>query len=249
MFLVMGIIALFLNLQTVYSDTLKLAEIRESAFIAQQQVSGKVIDENDMPLPGVTIVEKGTSNGAVTDMDGMYLLSVGSRAVLTISYMGYLAQEINVDDRSTIDIQMTQDAAELNEIVVIGYGQQKKVNLTGAVSTLDMENVSDIPAPNTASLIQGRIPGLTVTSSGGQPGKDNPSINIRGIGTLGQTDPMIIIDGVEANSFNQVPPSDIESISVLKDASSAAIYGVRAANGVILITTKQGTEGKNPGSM
>jgi len=231
-----------MNCGFAYSSTLNNIPLLGTA--TQQDITGIITDENGLGLPGAVILEKGTTNGVVTDLDGKYKISASDDAILVFSYLGYIPQEINVGNRSLIDIQLLPDATQLEEVVVVGYGTQKKANLTGAISSIKMDEVATIPAANTASLLQGRMSGVTVSSGGSQPGKDDPIINIRGIGTLGNTNPMIIIDGVEATSFNQVPASDIEDITVLKDAASAAIYGVRAANGVILIRTKRGVKGK-----
>jgi TonB-linked SusC/RagA family outer membrane protein len=175
-------------------------------------------------------------------MDGAYSISVsGNDAVLVFSFVGYQSREIVVGTQTVINVEMQETATSIEEVVVVGYGTQKKANLTGAVSSVRVNDIKDVPVSNTAGLLQGRMSGVTVSSFSAQPGKEGDvEIRIRGIGTFGNNNPLILIDGVEG-SLGSVAPSDIESISVLKDAASAAIYGVRAANGVILVTTKRGT--------
>lgn len=206
-------------------------------------VSGTVTDQDGEPLIGVNIQVKGSSKGTATDFDGRFSLEdIDENSVLVISYIGYQTQEIPVAGKSNIDVVMVPDSQLLEEVVVVGYGTQKKVNLTGAVSSVSASDIQDKPVANTASLLQGRIPGLVLTQNGAQAGNDNPEIRIRGIGTFGNNNPMVVIDGVEGSlsQISDIPAGDIDNISVLKDAASASIYGVRAANGVILITTKRG---------
>ena len=220
---------------------------------AQQRshaVRGVVTDATG-PVPGVNVVVAGrTSLGTMTGMDGSYSLpSVPVGSVLQFSFVGYATQEVTVGASEVIDIFLVEDTNLLEELVVVGYGTQKKANLTGSVASVTSKDIENIPAANAASLLQGRMPGVTVTSNGAQPGQDTPQIRIRGIGTLSDyNDPMVLIDGVEADvsQISQILPSDIDNVSVLKDAASAAIYGVRAANGVILITTKRGSETDRP---
>ncbi|HCY40736.1 MAG TPA: TonB-dependent receptor [Prolixibacteraceae bacterium] len=210
----------------------------------QKSISGKVTDSSGASLPGVSVVVKGTTTGVITDIDGKYTLTkVPENATLQFSFVGMKGQEVAIGNKSSISVVMAEEAIGIDEVVAVGYGTQKKVNLTGSVSSVNGEKLKTITSPNTALLLQGRLPGVTVISGGAQPGKDDPQIRIRGIGTLGNNNPMVIVDGVET-SFNQISSNDIETISVLKDAASASIYGVRAANGVILITTKQGIENK-----
>lgn len=209
-------------------------------------VRGKVTDKDGQGLPGVSVIIKGTSHGTITDQNGSYNLELQEdNPVLIFSFVGYVAQEREVGTREVLDIVLATDEKALEEVVVIGYGTQKKVNLTGAVSNVTGSELTTRQAPNTTSLLQGRMPGVQVTQNSGQPGAENASIQIRGQGTFSGAgnDPLILIDGVEGN-LNNVNPNQIESISVLKDAASAAIYGSRAANGVILVTTKTGTAGR-----
>ena len=208
-------------------------------------VNGTVIDaEKGQGLPGVNVVAKGSARGATTDAAGKYQLSVsGANAVLVYSYVGFTSQEVTVGTQSTIDIRLVSDNKILSEVVVVGYGTQKKVNLTGAVSTVDSKFLSNRPLTNATQALQG-VQGVYVNQPTSQPGGDGATIRIRGLGTLGNNDPLVLVDGI-AYSLRDVNPNDIATISVLKDAASAAIYGNRAANGVVLITTKSGQKGKS----
>ncbi len=208
----------------------------------QGKVSGIVTDENGEPLAGVSVTIKGTSTGVATDIDGRYTLNLqNTDPILVFSYLGYASTEVRVGTQTTIDIRMKEDAQLLDEVVVVGYGTQKKANLTGSVSTINSEKVESRPVPNLSTSLSGLAAGVTVRQSSGNPGSDGASIRIRGAGTFNNDyrGPMVIIDGAQG-SMDSVNPDDVESISVLKDAASAAIYGSRAANGVILITTKRG---------
>jgi len=207
-------------------------------------VRGKVTDSNGSPLPGVTVIIKGTNIGTITDTNGSYSLSnVPSEATLVFSFVGMRTQEVLVGSRTTVDVVMVEEAIGIEEVVAIGYGVQKKVNLSGAVASVNVSELTDSrPVTNISSVLSGLAAGVSVTSASNRPGNDDATIMVRGQGTLNTSSPLIIIDGVEA-AINSVNPQDVESISVLKDASSASIYGSRAANGVILITTKQGKEG------
>ncbi len=196
-------------------------------------------------LIGANVVVKGTTIGNVTDMDGKVVLpDVPSNAVLEVSYIGYQPQEVAVKNQSEIVVTLSEDSKSLEEVVVVGYGTQAKVNLTGAVGTISKDELMDRPVTNVSSAIQGLTPGVTVTSGTGRPGQDGSTIRVRGVGTMNTADPYILVDGIETGTLNQIDPNDIESMSVLKDAASAAIYGSKAANGVILITTKRGKVGK-----
>ncbi|WP_345276901.1 TonB-dependent receptor [Litoribaculum gwangyangense] len=208
-------------------------------------VSGIVSDVNGQPLPGANIIEKGTNNGTLTDFDGNYYITLKtSNTTLVISYLGYQTQEISINGQDTVNVVLIEDTTSLDEIIVVGYGAQKKVTVTGAVSDIKTEEIQESKTANLANNLTGRIPGLVINSRGGEPGRDNISVRIRGIGTTGNTDPLYVIDGIpNRGSFERLNPDDIESISILKDAS-AAIYGAQAANGVILITTKRGKKGK-----
>lgn len=222
---------------------------------AQTTVTGIVKEYEGEPLPGVNVVEKGTTNGVVTDIDGNFKINVPGNAVLIFSYIGYLAEEIPINNRSSLDVGLIRDITELSEVVVVGYGEQKKETMTGSVSNISGDEIVKSPSANVSSSLAGRLPGLTVGQRSGEPGRDDPAIFIRGTATFYSDDPedpndiarvngpLVIIDGVPRDNMSRMNPEDIESISVLKDAS-AAIYGARAANGVILITTKTGSKGK-----
>lgn len=205
-------------------------------------VSGTITEVGtDMLIPGANILEKGTTNGVMTDFDGNYTIEIPSNATLVVSYIGFATQEIAVSGRSNINIALELETATLDEVVVVGYGTQKKVNLTGAVSSVDGDDLIRRPVTNSASMLQGQVPGLRVVQNSGEPGNEGLSVRIRGQGTFSGagSNPLVLIDGVEGN-LNSIDPNNIENVSVLKDAASASIYGSRAANGVILVTTKKG---------
>lgn len=206
-------------------------------------VKGNVTDESQIPIIGGNIIEKGTNNGTVTDIDGNFTLSVSQGATLQISYIGFTTSEIEVNNQTNLQVVLREDMQSLQELVVVGYGTQQKVNLTGAVARIGEKELESRPIQNVSSALQGLVSGLTVMSGQGRPGQDGSTLRIRGTGTLNTSSPYILIDGVESGTMNSLDPNDIESISVLKDASSAAIYGSKASNGVILITTKRGKAG------
>ena len=216
-------------------------------------VSGTITDQNDAsPLPGVNILVKGTTNGTITNVEGQFSLSVQSdNPVLIISSIGYLSQEIEIGNRSQINVSLTEDIASLEEVVVVGYGTQKKSNITGAIASVSGEELEKMQVASFDQAIQGRAAGVYVTSNSGQPG-GGISVRIRGIGSINNSNPLYVIDGVivgagnseTSNPLATLNPNDIESVEVLKDAASAAIYGARAANGVVLITTKRGKSGQ-----
>ena len=216
-----------------------------NAFGQANVVSGKISGENGGVLPGVTVLVKGTTNGTATDAEGNYSLNVpGSGGTLVVSFIGYLTQEVSINNRTTINVSLEPDGKALEEVVVIGYGTQNKANLTGSLATVSGRTLTERPAPNAATLLQGRVTGLQVTQPSSEPGRDNPNFLIRGRGSFGgSNDPLVLIDGV-TGSFNNLSPDDIENVTVLKDAASASIYGARAANGVILVTTKKGRKGQ-----
>ncbi len=215
----------------------------ESALQQNHKISGKVTDPSGATLPGVSVVVKGTTNGVITDAYGKYSISnIPENATLQFSFVGMKMQEIAVGSKTIINVSLAEETVGIEEVVAVGYGTQKKVNLTGSVGAVNGENLVSSPATNVVSSLQGRLPGVTITQSSGEPGKENVSILIRGLGSMNDASPMVIVDGLESQMDN-ISPNDIESVSVLKDASAAAIYGSRAANGVILITTKRGKSG------
>jgi TonB-dependent starch-binding outer membrane protein SusC len=206
---------------------------------AQIQVSGRVIDDEGSPLPGVNISVKGANVGTITDANGSYQLEVQPTALLVFSFIGYTNQEVPVNGRSTINITMATDITSLQEVVVVGYGIQKKELVTGAITTVSPSEITQTPVLRIEQALQGRVAGVTVTNQSGQPG-DAPTVRIRGIGTNGNASPLYIVDGFPVSGIDFLNPGDIENISVLKDAASSAIYGARGANGVVIITTKKG---------
>lgn len=237
-----SLLLLCISPQFAAADGLK----QDAVTIMQQQnlkVSGVVTDEAGEPLIGVSVLVKGTTLGNITDLNGRFSLDVPEGSILEISYIGYKTQSIKAQ-REPMNIVLKEDAQKLDEVVVVGFGTQKKVNLTGSVSAVTGDDISKRPVANAAILLQGQIPGLRVNQGLGQPGGEGTSFRIRGQGTFSSagSDPLILINGVPGSMTN-LDPSVIESVSVLKDAASAAIYGARAANGVILVTTKQGAVG------
>ena len=213
----------------------------------KKKITGKVTDQNGEAVIGASVVEKGTTNGIMTDIDGNFTLEVGDAAVVQISYIGYRTKEVSVTGKNHFLVQLLEDMQALDEVVVVGFGTQKKVNLTGAVSMVDSEVLESRPVQNVSQALQGVVPGLnfSVNKTGGEL-NNNLEMDIRGGGTIGEgskSAPLVLIDGIEGD-MNSINPNDIKSISVLKDASSSAIYGSRAAFGVVLITTKEGKAGR-----
>jgi TonB-linked SusC/RagA family outer membrane protein len=211
--------------------------------VAQGAVNGTVTDESDIGVPGANVVVKNTNNGAVTDFDGKFSINASKGDVLVISFLGYNTQEVVVGNQTSINVKLDQDLQSLDEVVIVGYGSQKKSDLTGAVGTISAKDISKFTFSNPAQALQGKMAGVSVQSQGGAPG-GNAVISIRGFGSLSDAGPLFVIDGMLTGSMSSVNPSDIESVSVLKDASASAIYGSRAANGVVIITTKKGKRGK-----
>lgn len=213
---------------------------------AQIEISGQIIDEDELPLPGVNVVIKGTSQGTITDLTGNYTVSVADTSqILVFSYIGYLTQEIAVGNQKKINLTLRPDNQNLEEIVVVGYGTKKKSDITGSVTSVSMENIENIPNLSIDQGMQGRAAGVHITQNSGAPGSGS-TIRIRGMGSTTSTSPLYVIDGqIMGGNADFLSPNDIKSVEILKDASAQAIYGSRAANGVILITTKQGKEGKS----
>lgn len=201
-------------------------------------ISGVVVDESRTPIIGANVMVKGTTNGTITDMDGKFSLNVPENAILEISYIGYLTQTIKIGTQNTVAISLKEDTQRLDEVVVIGYGTQAKKDITGAVSVVSKDAITEMPVVNFSEALQGKASGVYVNSTGA-PGSST-TIRIRGIGSVNGSDPLIVVDGISNIDIDAVNPNDIESIQVLKDASATAIYGAQGANGVIIITTKQG---------
>ncbi len=212
--------------------------------LAQNNVSGKVVDDSGEGIPGVTVLEKGTTNGAVTDINGAFTVNVGSDAILVFTYIGYQPQEVEVGDQTTINVNLSEDLEQLEEVVVVGYGTRKKSHNTGAIAQVGGKDVAAIQAARVDDALAGKLSGVLIQNQSGEPGAD-PRIQVRASSSLsGDSNPLIVVDGFPiSGSLATVNPNDIESLEVLKDAASAAIYGSRGANGVILVTTKKGSSG------
>lgn len=210
---------------------------------SSKKITGSVVDVAGNPVIGANVLEVGTTNGAITDLDGRFSLNVAPGAKLKISYIGFDDQIVTVGTQRDIQIKLKENSEALDEVVVVGYGTQKKVNLTGSVATIKSDKLVNRTTSNVVNMLAGQMPGVTVIQNSGQPGADEGILRVRGLGTMGNSSAMVIIDGVES-TMSSVNPNDIESISILKDAAASAIYGVRAANGVILITTKKGQQGR-----
>lgn len=228
---------------TGYANTIEGTIYGHSITSVQQQtktITGTVVDTSGDPVIGVNVVVKGTTTGTVTDMNGAYSLQTNDNATLIISYIGYKTQEIPVKGQTVINITLTEDSETLDEVIVVGYGTQKKVNLTGSVSSVNFaDQALSRPITDISSALTGLSSGVTIRQQSGNPGDEATTIRIRGVGTLNNSSPLVIVDGMEGD-MNILNPNDIESVSILKDAASSAIYGSRAANGVILVTTKKG---------
>ena len=216
-----------------------------SLFAQTKIVTGTVKDDKNVPVVGASVTVKGRSTGTTTDDVGKFSLAVSSSGTLVISGIGFNNREVPIAGQSNVNIQLSSSAQSLDDVVVVGYGTQKKSTLTGSVVEVKGDDIAKSPAINVTNSLAGRLPGVIINSPTGEPGRDNPSIYVRGLSTTGNTSVLVIIDGVERGGLGQLNPNDIESISVLKDAS-AAIYGAQAANGVILVTTKKGSLGSAP---
>ena len=214
----------------------------------KKTIRGKVTDTSGMPLPGVTVREGNTQNAVTTDKDGNYNISVADGAVLQFSFVGFALQEIPVGNDLMINVRLKEINTDLNEVVVVGYGTQNRANINGAISTVGAKDIGDKPVLNAFQALQGESPNLIIQQNTLDPGS-NVVVNIRGVGTTGNNDPLLVIDGIvsqSSSSLNTINPNDIASVTILKDAGSAAIYGSRAANGVILVTTKSGKLNQKP---
>lgn len=210
---------------------------------AQQTISGVVTDATGVPMPGATILVKGTTNGASADFDGNYSISdVNATDYLEFSYIGMVTQTILAGTQTTINVSLQESAEQLDEVVIVGYGKQSRAAVTGAVSTVDSQEISALPVTNAEQALQGRAPGLTILNNG--PPGSTPLVTIRGLGTFGNNSPLFVVDGIIVGNLSGISPNDIENISVLKDASTTAIYGARGSNGVVMVTTKSGKSGR-----
>ncbi|HRQ50383.1 MAG TPA: TonB-dependent receptor plug domain-containing protein, partial [Agriterribacter sp.] len=211
-------------------------------------IRGKVTNAKEEPLQNVSVIEVGSQAGTTTNNEGQFTLTVpdNKNIVLEFSSVGYQTKRVNTGNKTEVNIILELEVAGLSDIVVVGYGTQRKVNLTGAVSSVDAKQIENRAASDISAVLTGQAPGLTVVQGGGNPGRNTGVLNIRGIGSFNSTDPLIIVDGIPTGSITDINPQDVANVSVLKDAASASIYGVRAANGVILITTKRGTRNNKP---
>ena len=219
---------------------LLLTVVLPAAARARNPVSGKVVDEKGLPLVGVTVIEQGTTNGTTTDTDGSFSLSVASNnSVLVFSSIGYKEQQEPVGARSVFNVTLREEAQSIDDVVVVGYGVQKKGLLTGSVASISTEKLTSAPTDNISNMLGGKLPGLVSRQTSGVPGENEASVYIRGISTTGTSTPLVLVDGVERDYAN-LDPSEIANITILKDAASAAVYGVKGANGVILVTTRRG---------
>ncbi|MGY8916466.1 MAG: carboxypeptidase-like regulatory domain-containing protein, partial [Flavobacteriales bacterium] len=217
------------------------------ALAQSKTISGTVSDSYGMTLPGVSVLIKGSTQGTVTDLDGKFSLTSDQEiGTLVFSYIGYSTQEVIVGNQNVLDVTLEEDLVGLDEVVVVGYGVQQKKDITGATSTINKEDMNQGAITNPLQQIAGRAAGVNITQIGSEPGT-RPTVRIRGITSLiGGSDPLVVIDGIQGNLdlLNQIPPSEIESIDVLKDASATAIYGSRGAPGVIIVTTKRSKSGQ-----
>ena len=212
---------------------------------SQQQkktITGVVVDQFGTPIIGANIIEIGTTNGTITDIDGEFRLSVENNANINITYIGYIGQDISTQGRSSFKITLVEDTEMLDEVIVVAYGTSSARKTASAVSSIKTDKIDELPYTTTSASLQGRVAGVIVQQSGGEPGSSTPILSIRGGGT-----PLFIIDGIIRSSeeFNSLTASDIESMSILKDASATAVYGAQAGNGILLVTTKKGSNGLN----
>ncbi|UJH90105.1 SusC/RagA family TonB-linked outer membrane protein [Antarcticibacterium sp. 1MA-6-2] len=231
------------NIAIALDSPVKVKQSGKHLSAAQFSVEGVVTDSNGMPLPGVTVQEEGTNNGVVTDFDGNFIIEVNStESILVFSYIGMKVARRTVGDSRMFTIQLEEDSEALEEVVVVGYGTQLRREVTGSVSQVGGEDMENMPIRSAAEALQGQSAGVTVTSTGGSPGTP-PAVRIRGVGTVNNNDPLYVVDGLPQSDIGWLNPNDIASMDILKDASSTSIYGARAANGVIMITTKGSSEG------
>ena len=208
-----------------------------------KKVTGSVTDSSGEPVIGANVVVKGTTNGTITDVDGKFSLEIPDKAVLVISYIGYLTREVSVNGQSTVSAVLTEDTQALDEVVVVGYGTMRKSDVTGSIGVAKGEELTKNQNFSALDNLRGKVSGVNIFSNSSQPGAYANRVIIRGMATINSSsEPLYVVDGVVMEDFGLVNPNDIESMEVLKDASAAAIYGARGANGVIMVTTKRGKE-------
>ncbi|WP_455628797.1 TonB-dependent receptor [Parabacteroides chinchillae] len=221
-------------------DSLK---VKQSISTKKKKITGVVLDPAGVAVIGANVVVRGSKQGVITGIDGDFSIEVVPDDILQVSYIGYVSQDIRVGNRNTVKVVLKEDTKTLDEVVVVGYGSQRKINVTGSIAQIEAKDLKTATSGNLSSMLQGRLPGLITRQEAGQPGSDGASLLVRGSNTLGNNDPLVIVDGFE-RPFPNINPDEVESITILKDATSAAVYGVRAANGVILVTTKRGSQQK-----
>lgn len=231
---------------TILEKNNKIVIAPKGTTTQQRTITGTIVDINTGEfLIGVNVVIEGTTKGLVSDINGKFSIDVPNiNTVLNISYIGYLTEKINVGSQSSLIVKMTPEVKKVDDVVIVGYGTQKRLSVTGSISTAKGEEVAESPVANISNSLAGRVSGVSMRPNGGQPGKDDPMIHIRGIATTGNNAPLIVVDGIIRNNINQIDPNTIESVTVLKDAAAVAPYGMGGANGVILITTKSGKSGE-----
>jgi len=230
----------------IHKNQIVLTQRKITSYKTQgREIKGTIRDVDGVTLPGANIIEKGTTNGTQTDFDGNFSITVGENAVLVISYIGFETIEVPVAGQSNISVSLLEDAAGLEEVVIIGYGSQRKSDLTGSVGVVSMDNIREMPVAGVDQALSGQIAGLQISTSNGIPG-GGPNVQLRGIGAIGAaSQPLYVVDGFAlsstssqiSNPLNTIPPQDVESVTILKDASATAIYGSRGANGVIIISS------------
>ncbi|WP_199163378.1 MULTISPECIES: SusC/RagA family TonB-linked outer membrane protein [Parabacteroides] len=233
---------IFSPMGIIYEITNKQIILKKKPANTSKKLTGIIRDDQGIPVIGANVVEKGTTNGTITDINGEFILDMPESGIIQVSYIGYNTQDVKIGTDNTVDVRLTEDTQKLEEVVVVGYGSMKKRDLTGAVSQLKGDDIADLPLRSASDALQGKAAGVTITSTSGSPGSMG-TVRIRGVGTINNNDPLYVVDGLPQTGIGWLNPRDIESMEVLKDASAQAIYGARAANGVILITTKKGTAG------
>lgn len=226
------------NIASETSIVITKSQSKNTPTVTSRKITGHITDSKGEPIIGANIQVKGSGQGTISDIDGDFEMEAPASGTITITYIGYLTQSVDIANKTSFNIKMLDDTKMLDEVVVVGYGTQKKVNLTGSVSMISSDDLNSRPVSSVSSGLQGLLSGVTVINSTGQPGANSTTIRIRGLGTIGNANPLVLVDGVEGD-MNTLNPEDIQSVSVLKDAASASIYGARAANGVILVTTKK----------
>jgi len=231
--------------QIFISKKTKTIEIQSKPQSKQHKITGTITDENKQAVIGASVLVFGTNDGIISDINGKFSIDVPENGKLKISYIGYESQVVDVNGKLVINVSLTEAIKALNEVVVVGYGTQKKESVVGALASITTKDLLQSPQANISNALAGRMPGLLSVQRSGEPGKDASTIRIRGVGTFsGGQEPLIMVDGIESDNYNNIDPNEIESLTILKDASATAVYGVRGANGVIIITTKRGLEGK-----